>query len=247
MELMSRPTVFFCFLLISTLNYSAPPKNFGTAKKMASQLFAGHKQTLYCQCTYDARKAIDLKSCGMESAGHIKRAQRLEWEHIVAAENFGRHFQCWREPICMGRKPYKGRKCCQKIEPAFREMEAELYNLWPSVGLVNGARSNYRFAMLGQDVPGFYGCAIKIDKKTRSVEPPGPAKGIVARASLFVEAHYGINLSSAQKQLFMAWNKQFPPTAWEKEWAYQVYLIEGYHNPFIEGQEDPALTAKGTN
>nr|WP_058532942.1 DUF4113 domain-containing protein [Legionella saoudiensis] len=78
-------------------------------------------------------------------------------------------------------KTLKGRTCCQKIDERFRHMDAELYNLWPESGLINQARSNYRFGMVpGQD--DYFGCTIKIDKATRRVEPADVAKGVVARA-----------------------------------------------------------------
>ena len=44
---------------------------------------------------------------------------------------------------------------------------------------------------------------------------------------------YNIELSVSQKKLFEVWNKQSPPTDWEKEWAAQVAKIEGYSNPYI--------------
>ena len=44
---------------------------------------------------------------------------------------------------------------------------------------------------------------------------------------------YAIDLSSAQRQLFTAWDKEFLPSSFEKEWARHVALIEGYVNPYI--------------
>jgi deoxyribonuclease I len=62
----------------------------------------------------------------------------------------------------------------------------------------------------------------------------------VARAYLFMSEHYKLPLSSAQKQLFMAWNKAFAPTAWEKQWALHVASIEGYDNPYITHWQERA-------
>lgn len=152
----------------------------------------------------------------------------------MPAENFGRHFACWRELQCTRQgKAYKGRKCCQQTDALYRKAEAELYNLWPAVGLVNQARSNYRFSML-ESKKGFYGCGIEIDTKLRKVEPPNRAKGIVARANLFMSDKYNVSLSPAQRKLFNAWNHQFPPTPWEISWAAQVAQVEGYSNPYID-------------
>lgn len=157
---------------------------------------------------------------------------------MMPAEQFGHHFKCWREPLCeKNGKPYKGRACCEKIDPVFKQLEAELYNIWPSVGLVNQARSNYRFAVLEPKQP-FYGCSIIIDKKARRVEPPDNAKGIISRANLFIAHRYGIALSDAQKKLFFAWSNQFPPSPFEMKWANKVATIEGYENPYISIHAD---------
>jgi len=68
----------------------------------------------------------------------------------------------------------------------------------------------------------------------RKVEPPNRAKGVVARANFFMAERYHIHLSKSQRKLFEAWNKEFPPTAWEKTQANQVAKFEGYHNAYIE-------------
>lgn len=152
---------------------------------------------------------------------------------MMPAEQFGKHFKCWREALCeKNGRPYKGRSCCEKSDPLFRKIEAELYNLWPSVGLVNQARSNYRFSAL-ENKSQFFGCDITIDKRAHRVEPPDYAKGIIARANLFIAEHYGIPLSDSQSKLFQAWNTQFPPSTWELEWSKKVADIEGYDNSYI--------------
>ncbi|WP_298624547.1 endonuclease [uncultured Legionella sp.] len=226
---------FISFFLFCLTNAGgASPANFSQAKKIAGEVFAQHPMTIYCGCAFRG-KHIDLASCGMSDALMKKRAHQLEWEHIVAAEHFGQQFECWRKPLCSKNgKPYKGRACCQKIEPRFKEMEAELYNLWPEVGVINQARSNYRFGMVSSSEQQF-GCNIKIDKKNRRVEPSDTAKGIVARAYLFMEQRYHLKLSDSQKRIFIVWHQQFPPSEWEITWAQEVAQIEGYKNAYILG------------
>ncbi|QIN30684.1 endonuclease [Legionella longbeachae] len=228
---MVRFALLLC--LISTYSYAESPGSFTQSKKIAAQLFQKHPQTIYCQCSYED-KEVNLASCGMEAANPIKRAHRIEWEHIMAAEHFGQQFACWREPLCEDKngKPLKGRRCCEKKDDRFRHIEAELYNLWPEAGVVNQARSNYRFGVLPEH-PSYLGCGMKIDKSSRRAEPPDSAKGVVARAYLFMSEHYGLSLSPSQKKLFIGWNKKFAPSTWEKQWALQVALIEGYENKYI--------------
>ena len=105
-------------------------KNFSTAKKIALQIHAEHPYTIYCGCRY-VGKVIDLKSCGYQVHKDAKRAARLEWEHVVPAENFGRSFSEWRDgsPKCVRKngKHFKGRKCAE-TNPEFARMEGDLYN-----------------------------------------------------------------------------------------------------------------------
>lgn len=226
-------TLIGVLIILSSSVFANSPNSFAQSKKIAEQLFSTHPQTIYCGCSYE-NKNVNLASCGMQQAKLKSRAHRIEWEHVVAAEHLGQQFECWRTPLCEDShgNPYKGRRCCAKIDERFRHMEAELYNLWPEVGAVNQARSNYRFGVVSGQTD-YLGCAMKIDKALRRAEPPDNAKGVVARAYLFMAEHYRISLSSSQKQLFMAWNKTYPPSAWELQWASQVAAIEGYPNPYI--------------
>ena len=65
------------------------------------------------------------------------------------------------------------------------------------------------------------------------VEPSDKAKGIIARAYLFMQQRYGYQMGKSQERLFNALNKRFKPSAWEIKWAKQVAKIEGYENSFI--------------
>jgi deoxyribonuclease-1 len=122
------------------------PKNFQEAKKQARIIWSSHPETIYCGCKYDKQLNIDHKSCGYEPEER-KRANKVEWEHLVPASWFGKQKECWREPICEKKngKKYKGRKCCEKIDGEFRKMHSDLHNLVPAIGEVNQARSDYRF------------------------------------------------------------------------------------------------------
>ncbi len=230
--------IFIIFFIITLSIDAAPPGTFDKAKKIAYQFFQQHPVTLYCGCQYHGHQ-IDLGSCGMQAAENMKRTHRLEWEHMMPAENFGKQLMCWHEKVCTKEngQPYKGRKCCDHISEPFKIMESELFNLWPAVGLINQARSNYRFSELGNinlSPSNFYGCRIIIDKQLRKVEPRNEAKGIVARANLFMSEKYGIKLNQSQRLLFEAWNKKYPPSQWELQWAAKIASIERYTNPFIQ-------------
>jgi deoxyribonuclease-1 len=126
---------------------------------------------------------------GVHHPKHEKRAQRIEWEHVVPAENFGRAFDEWREgsPECVDNrgKAFKGRRCAEKTSMDYRYMQADMYNLYPAIGAVNAMRSNFNFQMLPGEESSFGSCAMKI--ADRKVEPPALARGQIARTYFYMQ------------------------------------------------------------
>lgn len=235
------------FFLVSQGVLASPPKavpgntriaNFREAKKLAKEIHSEQPFTIYCHCRVLAGGRIDLKSCGYVPRKDFKRAQRLEWEHVVPAEAFGQSFVEWREgsPRCVKHgKPYKGRKCAE-TQPEFSRMEADLYNLWPEVGELNGLRSNYSMAELGGPKGDFGGCLAKV--RDRKFEPMDAAKGIVARTYFYMDEAYpgrGI-VSEKNRKLFEAWDKLHPVTDWECKRAAKIRGLQGNLNPVVDSR-----------
>lgn len=153
------------------------------------------------------------------------RASRIEWEHIMPAENFGRHLQCWREG---------GRKQCSKDSKTFREMEGDLHNLVPAIGEINGDRSNYRYAEAPRDlVYSQYGnCKVHTDFKAKRFYPSDRSKGWIARSYLYMSDTYGVRLSSQERKLMEAWDRQFPMTNAEKHYREYANSIREQEQKF---------------
>lgn len=209
--------------------------SFNEAKKIAAQIHADHTETIYCPCRYSG-KTIDLKSCGYKIHKDARRAARLEWEHIVPAEAFGNAFLEWREgtPNCHSKsgKRFKGRKCAE-TNADFARMEADLYNLWPAVGELNGLRSNFSMAAISGPALEFGDCKARI--QDRKFEPMEKYKGIVARDYFYMDLNYpgrGI-ISEKNRKLFEAWDRAHPPSAWECERAARIEKIQGNTNQIL--------------
>lgn len=228
---MFRFALLLCF--ISSFVYAQSPEFFSQSRIITSQFLEKHPETIYCQCS-DGTKELTLESCGIPAEDSMKRAFCIEWKHVMAAEYFAQPFEYWREPMEEGDhgQPYKERRCCEKFDEQLSHVEADLYNLWPEIGMMNQAHSNYQLSGLHQQID-YLGCAMKIDKGSHCADPPDSAKGLVARTFLFMAEHYGLTLSPSQKKLFIAWNKAFKPNIWEKQWALQVALIEGYESSYM--------------
>ena len=228
---------FLCIAHTASAAGNETNDSFSRAKKMLErQVYHDHRETLYCDATFDAQKNVSLPE-GFVSPSHQKRATRVEWEHAVPAENFGRAFVEWREGAaeCINRdgKPFKGRRCAEKVNVEFRHMQADMYNLFPAIGAVNAVRSNKQYSELASTPPTFGACEAKVDGNR--FEPPARAKGQVARAALYMADSYPqYRLSRQQEQLFSAWNRMYPVDQWECTRAKRIERLQGNENRFVK-------------
>ena len=108
---------FVLLTLSTTVTATGNTSNdsFNKAKKMLERaVYQDHRVTIYCGAKFDAKKNIQAP-VGFVTNKQVKRAKRVEWEHVVPAENFGRSFSEWREghPSCVDSKgkSFKGREC----------------------------------------------------------------------------------------------------------------------------------------
>lgn len=196
------------------------------------------RETIYCQGTFDDNKDI-VPPEGFYTEKYIKRAGRLEWEHVVPAENFGQTFEEWRDgdPLCVDNKgkAFKGRNCAEKVNEEYRFMQADMYNLYPAIGAVNAMRSNYNFTMLPHASSSFGQCLMKIDD--RKAEPPVASRGKIARAYLYMESAYPrYSMSSGQRKLMNAWDTMYPVTADECARTKRIEGLQGNENLVVKQQ-----------
>ena len=210
--------------------------SFSHAKKMLSHVYADHRTTFYCGATYDAQGNVTLPD-GFTTPKHEKRADKIEWEHALPAENFGQTFVEWREgaPECVDNrsKAFKGRKCAEKVNAEYRMMQADMYNLFPAIGAVNALRSNFNYAMLAGEPATFGSCDMKISGN--KTEPPARARGQIARTYFYMQDSYSrYHMSSQQEQLMKAWDKQYPVDKWECIRAKRIEKLQGNENKFVK-------------
>ncbi|GAB3099361.1 endonuclease I [Aestuariicella hydrocarbonica] len=211
--------------------------SFSKAKRLLqAEVYKDHPKTLYCEAGFDSSKRV-IAPPGFATSKHTKRAQRIEWEHVVPAENFGRNLSEWRNghPQCVNSKgkPFKGRKCAEKMVEEYRYMQADMYNLFPAIGAVNALRSNYTFTLLPNTPASFGSCPMKIDQ--RKAEPPESARGRIARTYLYMDATYThFAMSRKTRQLMEAWDRMYPVNQWECARADRIRAIQGNRNPVME-------------
>jgi deoxyribonuclease I len=227
--------VFSSLLLLLSFSIQTAPTNFDQAKKLAQRIHASQAKSFYCSCDirWQGHKGIpDLTSCGYQVRKNGPRANRIEWEHVMPAHHFGHQRQCWQNG---------GRKNCVKTDAVFRAMEADLYNLMPAIGEVNGDRSNYRFSVLPTTALQHGACPVKVDFKQQVFEPAPNIRGDIARIYFYMADKYNLNLSRTQQQLMLAWHKQDPVTSAERDLNQRISQHMGHDNPFVSGKREWSL------
>jgi deoxyribonuclease-1 len=120
-------------------------------------------------------------------------------------------------------------------------MEADMHNLTPAIGEVNGDRSNYRFSVLPGEPYQHGSCDVKVSFSQRSVEPRDEIKGQIARVYFYMHDRYDLTMARAQQQLMMAWHRQHSVSDWERERDTRIAERMGHHNQFVTGERQWTL------
>lgn len=230
---MSRKTLLLLTLLVAPLSaYSLSftnyhQNNFSQAKAYAAQINADAPADFYCGCkiSWHGKKGVpDLSSCGYSVRKNANRAERIEWEHVMPAWEFGHQRQCWQNG---------GRKSCSK-DADYRRIESDLHNLQPAIGEVNGDRNNFQYSQWNGGEQQYGQCSMKVDFKQKLAQPPERARGAIARTYFYMRDQYHLHLSRQQTQLFTAWDKQYPVTSWECERDNRIAKVQGNHNSYVQ-------------
>ncbi len=220
---MPRIALLLLTLLLACTAHAEAPRTFREAKKLAWQIYAERPVDFYCGCAFKGNR-IDLDSCGYRPRKQPQRAARVEWEHIVPAWVIGHQRQCWQNG---------GRKNCTRNDPLFSQAEADLHNLVPVVGEVNGDRSNFGFGMLPEKPSQYGACPFVVNFKQRTAMPAEHSRGTIARTYFYMSDRYGLRLSRQDRRLFDIWNRQYPVSEWERWRNRHIACVQGNANPHV--------------
>lgn len=212
-------------------------QSFSKAKSMLEkEVYNNHRETIYCAAVFDEKNFVVAPE-GFESDKYKKRAKKIEWEHVVAAENFGRNFSEWRDGdkdcVSSEGKSFSGRACAEKINIEYRYMQADMYNLYPAIGSVNALRKNYNFVADNDSTSSFGSCDMRISD-SKAVPSEG-SRGRIARTHLYMDSSYkNFKMSKQQKQLMTAWDKMYPVSQWECERVQKIFKLQGNMNNIVK-------------
>ncbi|MEZ8973056.1 endonuclease [Vibrio cyclitrophicus] len=213
--------------------------SFNKAKRtLEREVYQDHRVTLYCEAQFDAQKNVQHPD-DFVTTKHKKRSKKVEWEHVVPAQNFGQAFSEWRDgdKQCVNSKgkSFKGRRCAEKVNKEYRYMQADMHNLFPAIGAVNALRSNYNFTMLSEEKSDFGSCDMRIND--RKVQPPVASRGRIARTYMYMESTYPkYQMSNQQRQLMNAWDKQDPVSQWECLRSKRIEKLQGNANAIVNSR-----------
>lgn len=220
-----------------------PVSSFRAAKKIArNDVYADHAITLYCECAYVPSHTvsgglIDSSECGYAPRKNPKRGRRLEWEHIMPASIFGTNRTCWRhghdDCVTSKGKAFKGRRCCAKVDEEFERMEADLHNLAPSVGELNGDRTNLPYDLNDHEDRLYGACDFEVDRDPGLAEPMASVQGDVARVWQYMIDSYRVSVDAELQAKLTDWSANDPPDDWERERDARIAAQQGNNNPFI--------------
>ena len=112
-------------------------------------------------------------------------------------------------------------------------MQADMFNLYPAIGEVNGRRSNYSMAIINGEKREFGKCDVEI--KNKKVEPKESIRGEIARTYLYMDSVYPGRriISKKNRKLFYALNQSDPVDGWECERAKRIEKIQGSRNEVV--------------
>ncbi|WP_341910961.1 endonuclease [Ferrovibrio terrae] len=244
-QLLSALTLLVC--LTGTSAAEPPPEpieTFTAAKKIArNSIFADRPIDYYCGCEYrptgkasDSGGQMKLSTCTYRARANPERGKRLEWEHVMPAKIFAGERACWRgEPAKCQERGIKGRSCCNAADSTFKKMEADLHNLVPSVGELNGDRSDKPYGNVRGEPRQYGQCDFEIGGKPKVTEPPANIKGDVARIWFYMSDAYNIKIDVDTIATLEKWSEDDPVDDWERLRDKRVRAAQGNSNPFVTG------------
>jgi len=202
--------------------------SFGKSKRLlATKIYPSHQKAFYSACDYEVKekKLVPIhKTCGFHYRKNKNRSERIEWEHIVPAWHFGHQLHCWQNG---------GRMTCRQTNTKFKQMEADMHNLVPAIGEINGDRSNFKYGMIEGEKRVYGKVDMEISFADKRAEPMPSVYGDIARTYFYMRDRYGLRLSSQQEKMFIAWNNLDPVSAWEKKKNQLVKELQGDENLYV--------------
>jgi deoxyribonuclease-1 len=129
-------------------------------------------------------------------------------------------------------KQLKNRDCAERNSKTFRKMQADMHNLVPAIGELNGIRSNYDFTEIPGEEREFGACDFEVITKQKIAEPPDQVRGDIGRIYLYMYSAYPDVqfLSTEEVARYQQWADADPVSKWECDRERRIAKIQGNRN-----------------
>jgi len=220
--------VFLYFISIFILTWTQPA--FALPRPLTAtlyQIYQPHRLTFFCEQPFSSKGEVLIRSCDTCSPTRAT----IQWIPIVPFPVLAQHLPCYREKICVNRQGqrFKGLRCCE-THPIYQKMRADLYNFVPEITALKQQRKHYTFGEITtKPFASPKACHFYVDKKMKMVEPAPYLRGMIARTYLHMQETYHFPLDPKERNRFLTWAQQYPPTAWEEERKRRIQALRLSH------------------
>ena len=114
-------------------------------------------------------------------------------------------------------------------------MQSDMHNLFPTVGEVNGDRSNFVFGEIDGEKREYGKCDFEVAE--RIAEPKKSIRGDIARSYFYMSHQYKMEIPDDYEELLRGWHLSDPPDEWERNRNSLIEDVQGNRNPFIDYPE----------
>ena len=225
--------------------------------KILKENFRKRGETFFCNCEY---RFLRVRKCKLSSRQNSEAGQMVEWGHVIETAFFGPSFDSWKNghPKCFHprgfptrskirsmsysrsyllgltrKKDFKGQHCARKVDPYFKRMESDLYNLVPASISTLAIKKNTYFGVANPKLIKVKGCSLRILKNI--FVPPDHLRGDIARIIFYLKKFYPkkLKFSKEQIRLYQSWSQIDPVSPEECKRNDQIFKIQGNKNPFV--------------
>lgn len=207
--------VFVVGLFLSCSISAHPHKKL---TQLLFQLHESYRYTFFCQQPFLASGTLVLPQCKTCPSTPLQ----IQWMPLIPLKTLAASLPCYQEKRCVDKKgkAFGGLRCCQKIDPRFINMTQDLRNYVPENPFLVKLRRNYPFDDTLNNT-GTEGCHFYVDQQNKYVSPASYTRGFIARTYLYFHRRYDLPLSKEEKNLYLKWHEEYPPSEWElKREAY---------------------------
>lgn len=242
------------FLILTTLllSFQAHARELMESERQAQALAAaayeGGGRELFCGCTFENGQVRG--DCPVQKG--LTNATAVSYVPVITVAEYGRRRDCWTQrsnryvsPIREMDREEKNPApspvfTCDVVDPVFRAMEADPFNLVPAVNRAANVRGHRKAAEIESGVTRVEGCGLEVPQKIGTgylFEPPAASKGDIARIYLYFADRYALPVEPERLATFKAWAKADPVDDQERRIHDALMAKTKTCNPYVLGKQ----------